>query len=497
MNVIENPNRASDSDLLAKYRASRSPQPLEELLRRYYGFVVAVCRRELGDADLARDAAQEVVLEFVKRADRLEARPSLASWLFRVAQTRSRDLRRSEARRKRPAMRTPNEPSDVHVEVHAAIQTLPEDERAMLLARYIGGYSFEELGEHASITPDAARMRVQRTLERLRERLASAALLAGLDETLTNEEAVPLPLISINSRPAMATRLLPVTAALVGSFATLSLIGKPFASPAAPADPTPVLGSYSSQGPVDLAKLEPFYAEVETSSGLKSRYWRTEEGIRAIERFGQKETHVKVSDKEALTMVVLPEPPGPIEGRIIRGGPSRRVMETDAWEVMLLQLPVLIYATPMLSPWPLEEALKGKSGSEVQLKHPDGKRNYRVWLDAGHGNMPSKCEYVCRISRETEFRYDIQVKEWQRAGGHWFPKKVERRSFFNGKSSESLTFTIRGIKLGKEVPASPTMPKPTRNAIVLDEARRVWYRVDENWKRITQEVPTQDGNVRG
>jgi len=73
---------------------------LDQLLRRHYDRVHAVCRRITGhDADAA-DAAQEAMIAIVRNLERFDGRSSFGTWVYRIATNASLDeLRR---RRRRP-----------------------------------------------------------------------------------------------------------------------------------------------------------------------------------------------------------------------------------------------------------------------------------------------------------------------------------------------------------------------------------------------------------
>jgi RNA polymerase sigma-70 factor (ECF subfamily) len=56
-----NSTQIRDTTLLERYRAGDSGA-FDELFRRYRPMVLGVCRRELGDIELAEDAASAVFL---------------------------------------------------------------------------------------------------------------------------------------------------------------------------------------------------------------------------------------------------------------------------------------------------------------------------------------------------------------------------------------------------------------------------------------------------
>ncbi|MEP7112551.1 MAG: sigma-70 family RNA polymerase sigma factor, partial [Ilumatobacteraceae bacterium] len=75
---------------------------LDQLLRRHYDRVHAVCRRITGhDADAA-DAAQDAMIAMVRNLDRFDGRSSFGTWAYRIATNASLDELRRRKRRAVP-----------------------------------------------------------------------------------------------------------------------------------------------------------------------------------------------------------------------------------------------------------------------------------------------------------------------------------------------------------------------------------------------------------
>ena len=73
---------------------------LDQLLRRHYDRVHAVCRRITGNDADAADAAQEAMIAIVRNLDRFDGRSSFGTWAYRIATNASLDeLRRRKRRR--------------------------------------------------------------------------------------------------------------------------------------------------------------------------------------------------------------------------------------------------------------------------------------------------------------------------------------------------------------------------------------------------------------
>ena len=111
---------------------------LDQLLRRHYDRVHAVCRRITGHEADAADAAQEAMIAIVRNLDRFDGRSSFGTWTYRIATNASLDELR---RRKRRAVPTTNDDTAEH---HHASETADPD----------SGRRIEAIGDHMAL--DAA-----------------------------------------------------------------------------------------------------------------------------------------------------------------------------------------------------------------------------------------------------------------------------------------------------------------------------------------------------
>lgn len=189
----------TDWQLLRKFTDGNSQAAFAELCRRYTNLVYRVCQRELGETGLAEDAAQAVFLLLARKAPSLKqsrADVSLASWLFQAALLTARNARRQEQRRQAHELeaaqmqtqRSAISPEWAEVEplLNDALQALPTGQRTIILERFFQERPLAEIGAGQGISEDAARMRVNRALDRLRRWFAarnvalSAAALAAL-----------------------------------------------------------------------------------------------------------------------------------------------------------------------------------------------------------------------------------------------------------------------------------------------------------------------------
>lgn len=194
----------TDHDLLLLYLQRGDKQALASLLDRYYGLIQSVCRSKLANRDLAEDAAQAVVLLFLRQARKLQGHKCLGGWFVETARKVCLNARRGEKRRE-VMLDTYQKAVDREQEsgkgegdpsVWATLENLPAEDRNLLILRHYEGRTHGEIAEILGVSEDAARMRCSRAEDRARERAtklgfgtAGVALLGALTQAKT--EPVP------------------------------------------------------------------------------------------------------------------------------------------------------------------------------------------------------------------------------------------------------------------------------------------------------------------
>ncbi len=186
---------------LAAARAG-SREALGEALDACRAYLLLIARQSLG-ADVqakggASDLVQETFLEAQRDFDRFQGTTAeeLLAWLRRLLLNNVADFtRRYRDTAKRGAAREVSLGADPSGALHAGLATagpspsdqavaneqaerfrrvlggLPEDYRRVILLRYEGGHTFEEIGRELNRTPNAARMLWLRAIDRLKHEL--------------------------------------------------------------------------------------------------------------------------------------------------------------------------------------------------------------------------------------------------------------------------------------------------------------------------------------
>ena len=174
-----------DRDLVRAFNEARSEAAFAELVGRHVDFVYRTALRVLdGDVHAAKDVSQSVFIDLASKASTLDNRPSLTGWLHTstvYAATKAiRSARRRHAREQEALMMQEPSQTDgpgiewerLQPDLDALLLELKEPDREAILLRFFRQWSFAELGRKFGVTDNAARMRVERALDKLRSGLA-------------------------------------------------------------------------------------------------------------------------------------------------------------------------------------------------------------------------------------------------------------------------------------------------------------------------------------
>lgn len=190
-------NRAltmDDLSALRQYASSGDPQAFEVLAARYQSMVLAICRRTLGNEADAEDATQETFLRLARHASTIKS--NAAAWLHSCALNASKDVLRRKgagvqavhtAQNSLDAVPDSGEPEtarlwrDIEPLLDAALADLSDEDRDVIVARFLVGRPLGDLAKEAGIAAGTMSRRVDRALANLRQKLGPASLgFAGL-----------------------------------------------------------------------------------------------------------------------------------------------------------------------------------------------------------------------------------------------------------------------------------------------------------------------------
>jgi len=223
-----------DSTLLRRYAENRSEGDFVELVQRHLNLVYSAALRQVnGDTHLAQDVTQLVFTDLARKSAQLANHRVLAGWLFTstrfAASKLVRSARRQQAREQEALLMQEHSPSDpaaqfdwerVRPVLDEALAELSEGDREAILLRYMSNCDFAQVGARLSLSENAARMRVDRAVDKLRGLLArrgATSTAAALSLALANQAVAAAP-------AGLAATVTGAALAGTGSAATLTFM---------------------------------------------------------------------------------------------------------------------------------------------------------------------------------------------------------------------------------------------------------------------------------
>jgi len=178
-------------------------QAFEMLVQRYQNLAFTVCRRYLGNDQLAEETAQDVFVSLYRNLGKFRGDASFKSWFYRVVVNHCRNRHKALSRRKhglhdsidaqsgdedrgRPrdlvdGKPDPEEALDARMArqlVERALETLGEEGRMILLLREGQGLAYEEIADMLGLRVGTVKSRIHRAraqLKRAVERLSQGS----------------------------------------------------------------------------------------------------------------------------------------------------------------------------------------------------------------------------------------------------------------------------------------------------------------------------------
>ena len=172
----------TDAELIEEARRG-DVAAYEELVRRYEELAFRTAYLVCGDADEARDAAQEGFVRAYGALSRFRTGAEPRPWLLRIAANAARNRRRAAGRRAALALRSAQDrPSDgaapspegavlaseQRAELLAAIDGLADDDRQIITLRWFAELSERELAAALGVPRGTVKSRLSRAMQRLR-----------------------------------------------------------------------------------------------------------------------------------------------------------------------------------------------------------------------------------------------------------------------------------------------------------------------------------------
>lgn len=210
--------RAEEQDLVAELKAG-SEEAFSHLLAQYSHPIYSLIARSLSDPADAADVTQEVFVKVFRNISSFHGEASLRTWIYRIALHEASNQRRWWSRHKRKELtidaQHENEEGETFCmadglaandaspyecaaraqlgeRVVAALRTLPEAFREVVVLREIEGFGYEEIAEMLGVNLGTVKSRLTRGRAALREALRDDATAIKISNTrpMNNLQAV-------------------------------------------------------------------------------------------------------------------------------------------------------------------------------------------------------------------------------------------------------------------------------------------------------------------
>jgi|ERR1051326_2411503 RNA polymerase sigma-70 factor (ECF subfamily) len=183
--------RSKNDEWLMAETARGDRESLEILVRRYASPLLTFIRRMVGDEHKSEELFQEVFLTVWQKRGQYDVTRPFRPWLYRIALNRCRsDFRRRAGSVNSLILTIPADDfenaiaeshalaplesaiaTETSIQVTAAVELLPEQQRTVVVLRIWHSLSYAEIAEVADCSEATARSHMHLALEALRKRL--------------------------------------------------------------------------------------------------------------------------------------------------------------------------------------------------------------------------------------------------------------------------------------------------------------------------------------
>ena len=210
---------SDDIRLLKEYAESHSEPAFTALVERHVNLVYSAALRSVGNATAAEEITQAVFIILARKAKSFGGKTVLPGWLYQTARLTAANHLRGEIRRQNREQEAYmqsilNEPESeawrqISPLLDDAMGRLGEKDRNAIVLRFFENKNLAEVGVALGASEDAAKMRVNRALEKLRKFFSkrgvalSGAIIAGA-VSANSVQAAPVALAKTISAVAIA-----------------------------------------------------------------------------------------------------------------------------------------------------------------------------------------------------------------------------------------------------------------------------------------------------
>jgi RNA polymerase sigma factor (sigma-70 family) len=170
---------SDDMQLLQEYASGRSEEAFTALVSRHVNLVYSAALRSVRNPSQAEEITQSVFLTLARKSRALHRDTVLSGWLYQTARLTASNFIRTETRRQEREQQAHNQSTMNDSQPEAwmrvgplldeAMAQLSEKDRNALVLRFFEGKPLKEVGDALGSSEDAAKMRVNRALDKLRD----------------------------------------------------------------------------------------------------------------------------------------------------------------------------------------------------------------------------------------------------------------------------------------------------------------------------------------
>ena len=176
---------------------SGNKQAYAKIINKYKNPLYATILRMTGNQQDAVDLVQESFIKIYRQLGKFDGKGSFSSWMYRVAINHCMDEFRKKRFKMEQVETREDDVKDFHHpeviflkkeknrQLEKLIGGLPEDERMILLLRYVNEQSYSEISESMSLSLANVRNKLHRAKKKLRETIKEEK--GGYFDEMSNE----------------------------------------------------------------------------------------------------------------------------------------------------------------------------------------------------------------------------------------------------------------------------------------------------------------------
>ena len=172
----------SNSELVKKSQLG-DKSAFEELVKRHQDLVFSLSFKLTGNRELANDVAQEAFIRAWKAIDKFRGDSTFGTWIYRITVNTAWTLRKKAKKHYSLNTEDTQEPvvidekkdpelvainSDLSLVLRKALNQIPLEQRIIVELKNIEGRSHKEIADYLDISVTAAKVRLHRAHQKLR-----------------------------------------------------------------------------------------------------------------------------------------------------------------------------------------------------------------------------------------------------------------------------------------------------------------------------------------